>query len=338
MKINNSAFLICLLIATSVGAFAQVPTIKVTIRVVDEQNNPIPKADVRTGYYQLSGGHRVIEGESGANGVFIFSGNPAEHSIQALVSKNGYYQSEKRFSIAESVDGYAVNTDTEVKFVLREMRDPVPMYAGRIKIPFPDPKGGRFGFDLLKRDWVAPYGSGSQVDIWITLNFEYRDRNDFEINVTWDFEGEGNGIQSFEPSIPYSMYKSPYQAPAVGYESNISWTWYRRPDPQSGQGFGKSTILSHRDFEFSSALAYPQNFYLIRIRSTKNDDGEVEGGHFGKIYSTGSLALAVEGNENAEIFTGVIYLNPIKDDHNIECDLEWNRLEGLPRDLRPRFP
>lgn len=312
------------------------------LTVVDENGEPIEGARAGVVYYSqtpatVAGDHG--EGLTDQNGLYVFSGR-AFWLGQIGATKDGFYGSSRELEVTEPDHrGHArVKNDIDTALTLREIRYPVPMYAGRIRIPFPNPSGGTYAFDLLKRDWVSPYGDGKQADILITLDFDYQNRNDFNIELKWEFNGEGNGIQAFEPVVEYSRFKSPHYAPESGYLPKINWSWYRRPNPNIIRQVGERDTLLRTDFEFSTAAGNPKNFYLIRVRSTVNEEGEVVGGYFGKIYSSGSLALAIEGNENAELFTGVIYINSVEGDRNIEFDPENNLIEGLSRELKPRFP
>lgn len=336
MNTKTIIFLIILSFG-SVEMYAQVPTINVTIRVTDEKQVPVLDASIRTGYFQLSGGHRVIEGKTDENGVFSFTGNPAENSIQALVRKAGFYQSEKRFSVAKSVDGQAFNTDTEVDFTLREIRNPVPMAAGRIRMEYSESQGS-FKYDLMKRDWLPPHGRGQTADLLVHVDFVYRDLNDHDMQITWEFIGEANGIQSFEP-MAESHLISPHEAPMDGYKSKVSWR--NRRYLRDGEGPPRNRMLVEHVNDLSSSGdgggVRGRHFYLFRIRAEMDEDGEIEGGHYGKIYGFGAM-LRPDGDFPGGHHTGVVYLNPNEGDQNIEMDLEANLLKDLPRFYGPRRP
>jgi hypothetical protein len=66
-----------------------------------------------------------------------------------------------------------------------------------------------------------------------------------------------------------------------------------------------------------------RNYYL-RIRSKRDEDGNVILGYYGKIYG-----------EFPEV---TYYLNPTPNDRNVEFDMKNNLLRNLKNEERPRAP
>lgn len=80
-----------------------------------------------------------------------------------------------------------------------------------------------------------------------------------------------------------------------------------------------------------------RHFYLFRIRAEVDENGEVIGGYYGKIYGFGMM-LWPDGDFPGGHHTGVVYLNPNTEDGNLEMDLDANLLKDLPRFYGPRRP
>ncbi|TVP76050.1 MAG: carboxypeptidase regulatory-like domain-containing protein [Puniceicoccaceae bacterium] len=308
--------------------------------MLNEDGAPIEGANVHIGYpshqpSNIRGEHK--KGHTDENGYFTFTGT-ASWKASVSVRQDGFYETLLSPEIHESDSrGNArLKSNVEVEVVLRKIRNPVPMYAGRIKLPFPE-SIGRFGFDLLERDWVHPHGEGNHVDLWISVDFTYESSDNYELALLWEFEGESNGIQPFQP-FEHSRFKSAYEAPLEGYSNSIEWIRSRLPNKSATRRVGEPRVLIRNDTEDDSDVLMAKSGYFIRFRSILNEDGEVEGGYYGKIYGAGSFFVGLDEDSSGEMFTGVIYVNPREGGRNIEFDLDKNLLEGLPRDLQPRFP
>lgn len=323
-------------LALALTACAQAPEIQVSFQVVDESTAPVENAEVRTGYIRVQGGDRVIEGQTDEAGIFKFKGRPGEHSIPAKIEKDGYYDCKGRFSVARSIQGYAVNSDTEIKLILREIRNPVPMAAGRTQMDFPSAKGS-YGFDLIERDWLPPHGVGEKADIMVHVDFVFNEWLDHDMQIKWEFVGEPNGIQPFDP-IEESTFISPYLAPINGYEKEVSWRNRRFERDQWSSSMDRYSVENVNDLSASGdGRGQGRFFYLFRIRSEVDENGEIVGGHYGKIYGFGAM-LRPDQDFPGGHHTGVIYLNPQEGDRNLEMDLEENLLTGLTRFWGPRRP
>lgn len=251
----------------TLAACGQAPEITVTIAVLDEHSESIKWAGVRTGYIRPEGGHRVIEGKTNDEGIFWFTGRPGEHSISARIRKDGYYDSEKRFSVARSVQGYAVNSDTEVSFILREIRNPVAMIYNRRHLVEVQEFGRGFGFDFEKADWVKPYGLGEIPDAVITVSGHFNERDDRTSTLMIEFMNEHDGIMVGE-WFPESRLRSPHTAPEIGYHQEFSITFGRSKD-------------GHRVENFGSRETDP--LLIFRVRTEVDDDGNIIRANYGKM-------------------------------------------------------
>ncbi len=203
---------------------------------------------------------------------------------------------------------------------------------------FPESKGS-FGYDVVERDWVAPHGVGKTADILVHVDFVYNEWLDHDMQITWEFVGEANGIQPFEP-MQESHYISPYIAPVDGYKGEISWRNRRYEREQWTSPSNRIFVENVNDLPASGGGGgvRGRSFYLFRIRTAINESGEIEGGHYGKIYGFGVMLHPEQEGFSGGHHTGVIYLNPQDEDRNLEMDLEENLLKDLPQFYGPRRP
>ena len=215
-------------------------TITTTVEVVSEEGEPIPGALVHIAYptdtpAQTRGAwSKELSNE---HGIYAFSAKVYSQVVVA-VEKEGYYRSliKPEIMVPDS-QGYRKPVDTHVKITLREIRDPVPMYARQLDMDLLV-VGEPIGFDLFVHDWVAPHGKGTHVDLLFELGGSFRDRIDQDSTLRLVFPGQGNGMIAFDRSqYADSEFKSPYMAPADGY--NNEWifrkTRYPNPDRRAGQ-------------------------------------------------------------------------------------------------------
>ena len=108
--------------------------------------------------------------------------------FDCFVSAPGFYSEILRyihFKIRGDSVGYArlLEHEKDVSLTLRRKRNPIPMYCDQtgysMKIPA---NQGSFGFDMKRRDWVKPYGTGETVDFLLEYRF-------VETNGTQRYEG-----------------------------------------------------------------------------------------------------------------------------------------------------
>lgn len=301
------------------------PTVKITLKVVDENNRPIEGAGAGLTFVLPGKGLSTkTEGDRGitdSDGLFTGSGESPQY-VDYGANKAGYYGTGGKIRM-KKITGILGFRRWEpwnpvIDIVLKKKINPIPMYAHRMdsvqseylpEIPVLD----RFvGYDLIERDWVVPYGLGTHKDFLFKLEI-HRFVNMFEHNLTLTlrFSNEDDGIQSyFDKPNEGSVLRSPHNAPSKGYESEIVVNRNRT----------RTKRFNVRDRE-------DQN-YIFRIRTKLDDKGQVESALYGKIY--GNVRL---DNVNLKDKTGTVrfnyYLNPKQNDTNIEFDIEKNLFKDL---------
>ncbi|MDV7396689.1 hypothetical protein RZS08_35155, partial [Arthrospira platensis SPKY1] len=126
------------------------PYVTVDVTVISETGIPIEGVDV-IGRFPIRSDLNIPapRGTTDSEGQVSLR-ERAVSTIRIEANKTGFYPSS-----VDAPHHYKWNSETQeneffdVKTIvtLREIRNPVPMYAGRIKSAFPTPSGGRYGFD-----------------------------------------------------------------------------------------------------------------------------------------------------------------------------------------------
>lgn len=285
------------------------PTAKTTLLVTDEQGEPLVGVEARLGFRKPksngSGSTSYgIEGITDEEG--IYTGEGATENIMFYGSSaDGYYNSSFQYRGFTGVSGILgfrkwQPWNPTLKVVLREIKKPIAMYAYHtdwIDIP----KNGEFvGYDLIKRDWVSPYGKGINSDFLFRLDKDIRSYQDYDSALILKFPNEADGIQSILVGKEQgSDLKLAYKAPVDGYSNLLE---------QSESG--------RKDQVLQVLFKEEQNYYF-RIRSY----GDTEKALYGKIH--GNIQYGrISSGKGAIRFT--YYLNPTPGDTNVEFDPRQN--------------
>ena len=204
---------------------------------------------------------------------------------------------------------------------LQRVEHPIPLwvkklsdrnypYGGRVF----DKGNGVLEFDFLVGDWLPPVGKGRVADV----RFERLPRDDlgegmncagvkgrvYRDSMAVSFLGEENGLVKVAESSSAALRIR--TAPEGGYcDSYNCW-----------EGVG-------RDLQPISSYDKLRDF-CFRIRTRKNDKGEIVEAFYGKIYGDISFAPAFDPLENVASVCMLYYLNPTALDRNLEWDMKTN--------------
>jgi len=188
----------------------------------------------------------------------------------------------------------------DFKVILRRKINPIPMYSygGWPDIKLPSVKG-RFGFDMMERDWVAPHGNGFVSDFFI----EYEELIEGEKKsylATIDFPNKHDGAYKKSKHASHS-FKSDYRADGVGsYQKRFSLYSFKK----LGGEYSINCFVTKDDY------------LVLRTRSRVDAKGNLISAHYSKIYGP----IFVE-----KIFHFRTYaFNPNENDTNLEFDPERN--------------
>ncbi|MFA6173423.1 MAG: hypothetical protein WC701_07015 [Kiritimatiellales bacterium] len=141
---------------------------KATILAVDADGLPVQDADVKARLFnsKYKDGYQRFSGKTSSNGCFVVEGK-AISELEWEIEKPGYYKSHGEYDFGEVgraqkeevVGGKWQPWNPILTTVVKQIRNPIPMYAKDVKVKVPV-LGSAVGFDLLECDWVSPYGRG----------------------------------------------------------------------------------------------------------------------------------------------------------------------------------
>jgi hypothetical protein len=297
---------------------------KVTIKVVDETGQPIAGAKTSVGYYSHSQ-PASIDGLTDKDGIF-----KASHFTSAIIADLGFSAEKAGYYITRppgiELRNYGQYSDlSKWKFtetiVLKKIGKPIPMYARKAQIEMPA-VDKPIGFDLMKGDWVSPYGQGNQSDFIFTAQRRWVSRNDFNSAVKITFPNSSDGLVPVSiPSNQGSELRMPAVAPPEGYVSELSKSLSHTP----ADGWAKN---GKHDKGYSSGEDLEQNYYL-RVRTVLDSQGNMKSALYGKIH--GEFALdPINSKTTWIVFT--YYLNPELNSRNVEFNPKQNLSENLKLD------
>lgn len=312
-QIYNSIILLAVVVVIASCS----PSAKVTIVVLDEDNNPIEGAEVyvfRDGPGGVAPKGTSEKGLSDSKGQFVSKATNYNNYVAYGARKEGYYDSRYEYQFHDASGGRWQPWNPELTVLLRKIENPVPMYVrntqyareNKIELPV---VGEKVGFDLIAYDWVPPYGNGIHADFIFSIKRTFVAWDDQDCNLEISFSGEDDGIQKHSEYLKDgSRFKLPRFAPKNGYEKRLK-LWIK----------AKPTDIP----KFKTNMKFDDN-YLFRIRSTKDKYGRIKA-LYGKIR--GQIWFDAKGNGTARV-SMKYYVNP---DHsrNLEFDPKRNLFSGL---------
>jgi hypothetical protein len=294
--------LVCLLsfliAASSFGRGLPSVEWKATVTVVDEGGQPVSGVSISVIFSTFTAAdERIstnINGLSDGNGVFrashAYTGAP---DMLFRATKAGFYTTSKPYDLGNEYSVGRWNPD--IKLLLKKVGKPIAMFVKRIDAHPPE-AGKTIGFDLETGDWVSPYGAGKAADVFFQWNHTKRSRLDYDSKLVVSFPKSGDGIQEFtvNPDESGSDLRSPHEAPANGYVSNIERVNISRPPD--------AVIWDYN----------PNRQYFFRVHTVLDERGNVKSALYGKIYG--------------DFMHFTYYLNPTPNDRNVEFNPSQNLL------------
>lgn len=326
MKTTTMLFGMALAISASISmgdwdGRTPLATAQATFKIVDIEGLSVTNALVSVGFFHRDPEQsRRFEGYTDTNGCATLEG-PSSGQLAYWISKDGYYESSGGYKKWMEVwrppssnikNGRWQPWNPTFEVLLKQIKTPIPMYTkhAETEIPFLDKP---IGFDLMKGDWVNPYGGGVRDDFVITFSRGKRSTNDFDLYITVGFSNEGDGIQEVHIENPLSSeLRMPYEAPLSGYKTNRVSHAGQRPDTGYFGPLGSDETIN----------------YFYRIRTVLDENGKIKETYYGKVH--GNFRVRSSLRENPKIiFT--YYLNPVPNDRNVEFDPDKNLFGGRDR-------
>ena len=294
------------------------PEARLTIRAVDEQNQPLSGVSIMLAFVDKlhPRNPQIVTGETDGNGFFTGQG-ATEGILGGRITKPGYYDGGAPIPhFYQAKDGHWQPWDQTYTTILRPIGNAVAQYAktGWFEIPSISQP---CGYDLDKGDWVAPYGRGVVADFVFTLQRQYVGLQDFDVKVELAFSQPLDGIQDARmPEIGrYSAFKWQREAPVTGFKPKLT------------------LHFAHKSDVYEETATDAQN-YFFRVR-TVEQNGRIIAANYGKIK--GGLFLAPSHSQTCKVQL-TYYLNPTPLDRNMEFDLTQNLFKNLKDEEKPRDP
>lgn len=296
---------------------------KVTIKVVDEEQKPVPEAEIQICFFGGCLKKDIVHGNADSNGVYTVSGYSKDGVFGGTALKPGYYGTTFHHDFFRTSLGMYQPWNKEIKVVLRPKIKPVPMYVRSKELdPLKIPSVGRkVGFDLIKFDWVAPYGLGTVADFIFFLESYYDSTGDNGYsNLSITFSNKFDGMQTFELDkggdfTVGSEFRTPRYAPENGYQRKVNTRFNpRAPD--------------------AHAYRTTDTFWFFRVRSEVDKNGNLKRAMYGKIESSLIAKPTKDGLAEIEMR---LWLNPDYT-RNMEFDIDRNLFSPLPDRETLRIP
>ncbi len=200
------------------------------------------------------------------------------------------------------------------------------MYAHK-RLELNVPVDGRpVGCDLVAKDWIAPYGQGTNTDFTFKLSRRVADGGDYGGELQLTFSHPGDGIQQgpVERFDRGSELHSSQVAPVEGYQPMLSLLQGRVPQ---SNGDGSTSFQTSTD----------KDNYLFRVRTVRREDGTIVSACYGKIYGPIRFDVVTPDHRPPSIvFT--YYLNPDGHSRSLEFDPKRNLFTNLASFERPSAP
>jgi len=275
---------------------------KVTLKVVDKNNNPIAGAKASVSYYE-NAAPTSIDGLTDTNGIFVAAHSVgkslAGYQLGFAAEKDGYYSTLAQRFLPPTYD--PVKWNPTIILTLKKVGKPIPMYAKSVNLGMPVFEKP-VGYDLMAGDWVAPYGKGVHTDIIFMGHFDKKTNGESDYTLTVSFPNVGDGIQEF--SAPVLLQD------AVAGQSDL-----RSSQNAPADGYQPTFVQTNRD---------PNRNFYFRVHTVLDENGNVKSTLYGKIYG--------------DFMQFSYYLNPTPNDRNIEYDPGHDLLGGVPSFEQVRVP
>ena len=149
---------------------------KIELHVAEDDGTPVADAKIKA-YLGMNFRPKGtwVNGTTDTNGVYVISGKTCGDEIEVFVTKDGYYKSRVEYCYAKMGEEHDVKDGKWQPYgaaeaiVLRKISNPMRMmtnvdgqYDFSIAVT-----NVAVGFDMMKNDWVSPYGAGDTADFYL---------------------------------------------------------------------------------------------------------------------------------------------------------------------------
>jgi hypothetical protein len=304
--------------------------IKFMISVVDEKDEPVANVECIASMYRgkAEGGPGLapynVRAITNLDGNTILQGETVYFNNTVVARKTGYYENRiDRMWITGRNGRRWEPWPVEVKFTMKRIHNPKPMYAAKFDgqrwLNFPDRQHGPFGFDLIVGDWVAPHGQGEIADFIMTGIVDDANHESFNPKgrMLLTFSNPLDGILK-KYDAGGSVLVGPVSAPETGYERR--WEFENmREDENTSIGY---------TWDFRNEV------YVFRVRTKTDDSGSITASYYGKL--DGRIIARMSPTAPRILMT--YYLNGTPNDRGLEWNMKTNLIEDTSRMRVPDRP
>lgn len=281
---------------------------EICLKVCDDMGAPVTNASVCAGFDMLPTPHSVY-GKTDTNGVCVVRGITNGNKVVFLVCKDGYYGSRKEISYVPMSEEHDVRDGKWQPYgaieniELRKIRNPQKLVACSAFFSIPS-TNALIGFDMEKKSFVKPFGSG--------------DVSDIEICAEWD------GLPPWESCYCQGDMLLGGVLGGGYYVGNVSDSYFPYP------------YVAERQFEYQENKVHivnrdgtppnlsatrvpfrPNSSLVIRTRCILDENGNLKSANYGRIND---FRISPDSRGLAILSISYIF-NPTPNDPNLE-DIE----------------
>ena len=282
---------------------------RVEFHIVDDMGLPVANARVNVFFDMIdrSKGKRVI-GCTDTNGVFIAEAKTGG-VLEIEVTGDGYYKTTDKMCFIEMENEHDVQ---EGKWQPWGMRKNIVLLPIKNPSAFVAPCSWRrakklnewIGFDLMKYDFVHPYGTGSVSDM--------------EVMFEWDGAWQRKKYNGIALKFRFcEKYSGGYYCNKIR-GSALDGIYNANPGSEYKQKFRYSEQVVSRN-EKGFPLKYDRDLFdaskvlVVRSRCKLNDDGSLKSAHY---FQLNYIDFSADEKGAALRFLSIF--NPIPNDTNLE--------------------
>ena len=241
---------------------------KIVLTVVDDLGSPVRDAAVHA-IFSRTNDLDPLDGKTDVHGKCEFQHLTNGNRLEFFISKDGYYGSQIRFTLIKMWSEHKIEKGCwqpcpiEKTVVLKKKRNPTSLTSGGGWYDLPGTNQW-YSFDMMKNDWVKPFGNGEVADI------ELRYRWTGAEPLKWQ-------EQFFDIRFLGVTFNGAYYAPATT-ESRFAYVYHACPGAQFVREFSDENHSTIRKF----GMLDGNRDMVFRIRSETNSLGRLESCYYGR--------------------------------------------------------